>query len=483
MSQDVFARMTENLIRALESGKATGKFELPWRQIQAQAYNPATGASYRGANQFGLMMDQSIRRMPGPPAWATFKQWQDLGANVRAGEKAAGYVVVWREVQLKDQPLDPRTGELRKKVMPISAPVFHASQVDGWTPPELNRKSEVVRNEAIDATVRNMGIEVEHGGGRAAYYYTPDFSREGIRMPAPESFRASSDGSRSPTENYYATLLHEVGHATLHPDRCARNAGNSRSGPDYAREELVAEMSSAFLCQQFGLRQADSIAPDHVAYIDSWMKALKADRNLLRDAAKDATQAAEYVIERVPERYRAELGIVTKEDQTRIREERAAQMAEQREIRATQKAEQREAGVAGLAPKSIDLLRAVEAEGRETYVTAKGKTLTGVVVRDPEFDLQQGKLVDPYAFRAHGGVFMREKDVAQTLETIDRAGRGAEPVEAARPQPLGQRADVRGWAQSGLDRLGRAGAVAQPSRDLVQEQGPRAPEREAERAR
>lgn len=495
MSKDVFERLTENVIRALEEGQANGKLEMPWRQVRETPYNPATGASYRGTNSFGLMIDQHVRKMPGPPAWATFKQWQDLGAIVRAGEKAAGTVVVWREVKQKEERPDPGTGEVPKKVMPISAPVFHASQVDGWTAPELDRKSEVVRNEAIEATVRNMDIEVEHGGDRAVYYRTHDFSREGIRMPPREAFVASSDGKRSATEGYYATLLHEVGHATMHPDRCGRDASHNgdMSHPGYAREELVAEMSSSFLCAEFGIRQADAISPDHVRYIGSWLKALKDDRNLLRDAAKDATHAAEYVIEKVPERYRAELGLVTKADQVRIREEHAARVSERREARAAQQAEQRDAGVASLSSNSIALLRAAEAAGRETHVTGKGKTLICVVVRDPSFGPDQAKLVDPYAFRAHGGQFMREKDVFKTLETIDRASPSTpekESVAPAQQQAIGQRDDLRGWVRSGMDRLERSGVLGQgaPGLDRAeksapQEHAPRPLERETEKQR
>ena len=105
-------------------------------------------------------------------------------------------------------------------------------------------------------------------------------------MPPFEAFRDA--------ESYYATALHELTHATRHPSRLDRDFGRTRWGDEgYAREELVAELGSAFLSADLGL--APEPRPDHASYIASWLKVLKDDKRLIFSASAHAQRAADFL--------------------------------------------------------------------------------------------------------------------------------------------------------------------------------------------
>jgi antirestriction protein ArdC len=96
-------------------------------------------------------------------------------------------------------------------------------------------------------------------------------------------------------EAYAGTLLHELGHATGGENRLNRPLANAFGTPEYAREELVAELSSAFASAETGVQFDDK---NHAAYIGSWLEALKGDKHAVFAAAKDASKAVDYLIEK-----------------------------------------------------------------------------------------------------------------------------------------------------------------------------------------
>jgi antirestriction protein ArdC len=119
------------------------------------------------------------------------------------------------------------------------------------------------------------GADIRHGGGRAFYAEKPDY----VQMPPFETFR---DG-----ESYAATLAHELTHWTKHDKRLARDMGRKAWGDEgYAREELVAELGSAFLCADLGI--TPEVREDHAAYIASWLAVLKQDKRFIFSAASHA---------------------------------------------------------------------------------------------------------------------------------------------------------------------------------------------------
>src|SRR5690606_34161065 len=124
--------------------------------------------------------------------------------------------------------------------------------------------------EQAEAFVAASKAQVRHGGGRAYYNPNQDF----IQMPERERFLGTE--TSTPTEAYYGTLLHELTHWTGHKKRCEREFGKRFGDEAYAMEELVAELGSAFLCADIGI--SPQPRPDHAAYVDHWLKVLKADK-------------------------------------------------------------------------------------------------------------------------------------------------------------------------------------------------------------
>jgi antirestriction protein ArdC len=91
-----------------------------------------------------------------------------------------------------------------------------------------------------------------------------------------------------------ATLAHELTHWTKHDKRLARDMGRAKWGDEgYAREELVAELGSAFLCADLGI--TPETREDHAAYIATWLKVLNDDKRCIFSAASHAQRAADYL--------------------------------------------------------------------------------------------------------------------------------------------------------------------------------------------
>jgi len=129
---------------------------------------------------------------------------------------------------------------------------------------------------------------IRYGGNRA--YYTMDADR--IQMPPIETFADAG--------SFYATLAHETTHWTRHPSRLERNFGRKTWGDEgYAREELVAELGSAFLCADLEL--TPEVRDDHASYIASWLEVLKNDNRCIVQAASYAQKAVDFLHSLQPE--------------------------------------------------------------------------------------------------------------------------------------------------------------------------------------
>jgi antirestriction protein ArdC len=154
-----------------------------------------------------------------------------------------------------------------------------ARRPSGKSPPVL---PPTARCEAADRFFAATGASIRHGGTRAYYAEQPDY----VQMPPFETFRDA--------ESYAATLAHELTHWTKHEKRLARDMGRIRWGDEgYAKEELVAELGSAFLCADLEITL--KVREDHAAYIGHWLKALQDDKRLIFSAAAHAQRAADYL--------------------------------------------------------------------------------------------------------------------------------------------------------------------------------------------
>ncbi|MGZ8938674.1 MAG: ArdC family protein, partial [Limisphaerales bacterium] len=226
--QTVYEIVTERIVALLEQG--TVPWQKPWATSgeDCMPRNLVSKKPYRGVNVF-LLHAMSFES----PHWLTYKQAQELGGNVRKGEKACP-VVFWKWLDAKDEP----NGEKKRIPLLRYYHVFNASQCEGIEVPATEKQGRahdpINSAEQIVAGMPKLP-EIQHGRDRAAY--SPAFDR--VFMPTPEAFQTG--------EHYYSVLLHELTHATGHQTRLNRKGVAGSDGEwsafgstPYAKEELVA---------------------------------------------------------------------------------------------------------------------------------------------------------------------------------------------------------------------------------------------------
>ncbi len=280
---NVYAIITERILALLETG--TIPWQKPWA-INGEDCMPRNLISrkpYRGVNVF-LLHAMSYAS----PYWLTFKQAQELGGNVRKGEKATP-VVFWKWL---DTAEPDESGKAKRMPLLRYYSAFNVAQCEGIeTPASQTKQREHNPIEMAEQIVTAMPKRpaIEHERARACYW--PAFDR--VEMPNPEAFRTPED--------YYSTLLHELTHSTGHETRLNRKGVAGSDGEwsalgsaPYAKEELVAEMGASFLCGQIGI--VERTLDNSAAYIAGWLERLRNDHRLIVQAAAQAQKAADYIL-------------------------------------------------------------------------------------------------------------------------------------------------------------------------------------------
>lgn len=219
--------------------------------------------------------------------WASYRQWQALGAQVRKG--ARGTLILFYLVDDKADEEAEATERSHRRFIARPSWVFNAGQVDGWDGGTPAQEDHVERWEVIEDVVRARAADVRYGSHRACYHPVEDF----IEMPYAEWF--VSGYARSATESFYSTLLHELTHWSGHASRLDRDLSGRFGGEAYAMEELVAELGAAFLCGNLGISNEPRL--DHASYLSSWLTVLKRDSKALVTAAGKAATAADFVLQ------------------------------------------------------------------------------------------------------------------------------------------------------------------------------------------
>ena len=287
--QDICQEITDKIIRVLDD-LDLADYEAPFAGLAAQGWpcNPTTDHRYQGINVPSLWIDQQEKKFTSNQ-WATFRQWKEKGASVRKGEK--GSPIIFYKTLTRTE--ENENGDEEESKIPLMRfyTVFNAAQVDGYEHhdgPAPNETDLVTRIESADRFCANTGADIRHGSGDAYYHRTGDF----INMPATIAFVDTKHASA--TENYYATLLHELTHWTGAPSRLERDKAQSRKEIDkYAFEELIAELGAAFLCCQLAIVQTPR--DDHALYIKSWLAALKDDKRFIFRASAQAAKAVDFL--------------------------------------------------------------------------------------------------------------------------------------------------------------------------------------------
>ncbi len=284
----IYDTITNQIIAALERG--TGDYTLPWHRSSApltRPVNAVTRKAYRGVNVLALWASAEAQDF-GHGLWATYRQWQTLGAQVRKGEKASP--IVFYKVLDKAEGSEDKAREGAGRIFAQGSHVFNIAQVEGYALPEVPEAEAFDPVPDVEAFIAATGAAIRIQGDSA--HYTP--STDTITMPDRERFFATTTASAE--QNWYAILLHELVHWTGADHRLARTFGKRFGDEAYAMEELVAELGSAFLCGDLGLSVTPR--PDHACYLASWLKVLKDDNRAIFTAASAAAKAAEWLGEK-----------------------------------------------------------------------------------------------------------------------------------------------------------------------------------------
>ena len=279
-------RITAALVAAIEAAGPESHWALPWHNVAAgtmRPKNPATGAEYTGANAVGLWFTSQM--LGAPNYWATFKQWQTIGATVRKGEHAAARAL--RPMQRTME--DAATGDkITRTIGFTSFAVFHAGQVDGWEVPapielpaiELDTVADI---EHAYSFVRRCGARLNLVAASRAFY-SP--SLDTVTLPTVELWKTADAA--------WSTACHELTHWTGHESRLAREFGKRFGDDAYAVEELTAELGSAFVLAAIG-RHAEP-RDDHAQYLASWLRVLKSDPTALFAVAAKSEKATQHIL-------------------------------------------------------------------------------------------------------------------------------------------------------------------------------------------
>ncbi|MGE5512912.1 MAG: ArdC family protein [Bacteroidota bacterium] len=284
--RDIHAEITARLIAAIEADP--GRPQLPWRRSAAPLFMPENALTrklYNGINVVSLWVSAECQGFAAP-IWATYRQWAELGAQVRKGEKAT-LVVFYKEYETEPNPEDD-SDDGKRRVARASY-VFNAAQVDGFALPDAPQPlGPIERILEADRFFASTGARVAHGGERA--FYRP--STDTIHMPDEGLFCGTDTMTRS--EAYFAVLGHECIHWSGAEHRLNRAFGKRFGDAAYAAEELVAEIGSAFLCAELGITEGTP-RPDHAQYLAQWLTLMTSDSRAIFTAAARASEAVAYL--------------------------------------------------------------------------------------------------------------------------------------------------------------------------------------------
>jgi antirestriction protein ArdC len=284
---NLYDEVTNRIIAELEAGRVP--WVQPWGRVggtgPALPRNALTARCYSGVNVlilWGAVIEQGWPSQ----SWLTFRQAIEAGGAVRKGERGTTVVYADRFVPEAEKARAAETGGDAKAIPFLKRfTVFNVAQCDGLRPGLAADPAPLPEREIVpvaESVIAASGVDFRIGGNCAFYAPGEDF----VQVPPQPAFFEQI--------NYYRTCLHELTHATGHRARLDRKLTTGFGTKDYAREELVAEMGSAFLCAALG------IVPTvrHADYLASWLEVLREDSRAIFRAASAASKAADWLLAR-----------------------------------------------------------------------------------------------------------------------------------------------------------------------------------------
>lgn len=280
-SLNVYQSVTDRVIKALETQK-TLVWRKPWQSFSEGSSLPrnlVTKREYSGINILLLSLSGFSS-----PWWLSFKQVKAQGGNVRKGEKGSP-IVFWNFVEKEDL----KTKKTKKIGFIKYYTIFNAEQCEGIKTPEVAVRvaSENEKLESCENIIKGFKDCPRIQEKEQQAYYSP--VRDFINMPKKSSFESS--------EEYYGVLFHEMIHSCGSASRLNRKGVSERTffaSADYSKEELIAELGSAFLAAITGIDLRTQ--ENSIAYIQGWINALKNNSKLIIEAAAAAQKSADYIL-------------------------------------------------------------------------------------------------------------------------------------------------------------------------------------------
>ncbi len=271
-----------------------------WTSAGTAPANAVTGASYRGTNSFWLSF-VAMTKGYGDSRWCTMVQIADRYGRYHPGEKwhlkegsKAAYVEYWYPYDLTTKravsweyyrtALKAGRAETEFRLAARYTPVFNVSQVEGVPEPRREPGQDIEPDGLVRKLSLRMGVTVLTDGGASAWYSR---RTDSVHVPLPERFESPY--------SFNSAVLHELAHSTGHPSRLARPESGGFGTPEYAYEELVAEMTACFSGTGLADAPGEMHLRNHRAYVKSWAESVRADPALLVRAVHDAQKAALYM--------------------------------------------------------------------------------------------------------------------------------------------------------------------------------------------
>jgi antirestriction protein ArdC len=263
----VYEIVTMKIIERLKSGVVP--WRKPWRT--ESPCNLISQREYNGLNRILLASDGYSSKF-----WLTLNQANKLGGKIKRGEHSS-IVTFWKKNTYHKTNRETGEDELRQGFLLRYFRVFNLDQTDGIREElGLTESAERIPNIGVcGAIVGDMPARPPIVGSNHAWY-SPSFDQVGI--PARDKFTGS--------EEYYATLFHELVHSTGHKSRLGREQFDNpvRFGSQsYSKEELIAELGASMLCGIAGISPA--VLDNSAAYLQGWINRLRGDSRLIVSAA------------------------------------------------------------------------------------------------------------------------------------------------------------------------------------------------------
>jgi len=250
MKNNIHENITNQILEAMQSATS---FIMPWHTNTQLPTNAITNNPYNGINTL-ILWSSTLKHGYGSNKFATYKQWQSIGAQVSKGQKG-NQIIIYKPLPEQEDPTKP-------KVLLRSATVFNIEQVEGIEPEPISKhvdQTEILNN--VEQFITNTKAVIEFKGDKACYIP----SQVKILMTNRELFIGTQTSSA--TDAFYSTLLHELIHLSGHKTRCDRDMSSRFGTESYAIEELVAELGAAFLCAELNITQTPR--QDHANYLSS----------------------------------------------------------------------------------------------------------------------------------------------------------------------------------------------------------------------